>query len=76
MPEMVHTKHLKNSHSQDQQYLVLLSSEMMVESSPMWMGMDLSVSKDEKESLSAIMWFKALESIKSALDFYVLSMRA
>ena len=24
MPEMVHTKHLKNSHSQDQPYLVLL----------------------------------------------------
>ena len=30
---------------------------MMVESSPVWMGMDLLVSKDEKESLSAIMWF-------------------
>ena len=51
-------------------------SEMMVESYPMWMGMDLSVSKDEKESLSAIMWFKAPESIKIALDFEVLSMRA
>ena len=49
---------------------------MMVESSPMWMGMDLPVSKDEKESLSAIMWFEALESIKSALDFEVLAMRA
>ena len=35
---------------------------MMVESSPMWMGMDFPVSKDEKESLSAIIWFKALES--------------
>ena len=40
------------------------------------MGMDFSVSKDEKESLSAIMWFEALESIKSALDFEVLAMRA
>ena len=49
---------------------------MMVESSPKWMGMDLLVSKDEKESLSAIMWFEAPESIKSALDFEVLSMRA
>ena len=48
----------------------------MVESSPMWMGMDLLVSKDEKESLSAIMWFKAPESINSALDFEVFSMRA
>ena len=36
---------------------------MMVESSPMWMGMYFSVSKDEKESLSAIMWFEAPESI-------------
>ena len=51
-------------------------SEMMVESSPMWMGMDLLVSKDDKESLSAIMWFKAPESIKSSLDFEVLAMRA
>ena len=49
---------------------------MIVESSPMWMGMHFLVSKDEKESLSAIMWFEALESIKSALDFEVLSMRA
>ena len=39
----------------------------------MWMGMDLPVSKDEKESLSAIMWFKAPESIKSALHFEVLA---
>ena len=38
--------------------------------------MDLPVSKDEKESLSAIMWFEAPESIKSDLDFEVLSMRA
>ena len=38
----------------------------------MWMGMDLSVSKDEKESLSAIMWFEALEYIKSALEFELL----
>ena len=41
----------------------------------MWMGMDLLVSKDEKESLLAIMWFEAPESIKSALDFEVLSIR-
>ena len=40
------------------------------------MGMDLTVSKDEKESLSAIMWFEAPESIKSTLDFEVLAMRA
>ena len=73
MLEMVHIKHLKNSHSQDQPYLVLLM--MMVESSPMWMGMDFLVSKDEKESLSAIMWFEAPESIKSDLDFEVLSIR-
>ena len=51
-------------------------SDMIVESSPMWMGMDLLVSKDEKESLSAIMWFEAPDSIKSALDFEVLAMRA
>ena len=51
-------------------------SEMMVESSPMWMGMDFPVSKDERESLSTIMWFESPESIKSALDFEVLSMRA
>ena len=49
---------------------------MMVESSPMWMGMDFLVSKDEKESLSAIMWFEATKSIKSDLDFEVLAMRA
>ena len=49
---------------------------MMVESSPMWMGIYFPVSKDEKESLSAIMWFEALESIKSAFDFEVLAMRA
>ena len=53
-----------------------LSFEMMVESYPMWMGMDFSVSKVEKESLLAIMWFEAPESIKSALDFKVLAMRA
>ena len=39
---------------------------MMVKSSPMWMGMDLPVSQDEKEYLSAIMWFESPESIKSA----------
>ena len=50
--------------------------DLIVESSPMWMGMGLSVSKDEKESLSAIMLFKAPKYIKSALDFEVLSMRA
>ena len=44
--------------------------------SPMWMGMDFPVSKYEKESLSAIMWFEALEYIKSALDFEVFFMRA
>ena len=49
---------------------------MMVESSPKWMGMDLLVSKDEKEYLSAIMWFEAPKSVKSALDFEVLAMRA
>ena len=32
----------------------------------MWMRMDLPVSKDEKDSPSAIMWFEAPESIKSA----------
>ena len=48
---------------------------MMVESYTMWMGMDLLVSKDEKESLSAIMWFEVPESIKSALDFEVLAIR-
>ena len=42
----------------------------------MWMGMDLQVSKDEKESLLAIMWFEAPESIDSALDFEVLAMGA
>ena len=31
---------------------------MMVESSAMWMGMDLPVSKDEKESFSTITWFE------------------
>ena len=50
--------------------------EMIVESYPMLMGMDLSVSKDEKESLSAIMWFEAPESIKSAFNFEVISMIA
>ena len=49
---------------------------MIVDSSPMWMGMDFSVSKDEKDSLSAMMWFEALEYIKSALEFEVLSMIA
>ena len=49
---------------------------MMVESSPKWMGMDLLVSKDEKESFSSIKWFKSLDSINSDLDFKVLSMRA
>ena len=49
---------------------------MMVESSPMWMRMDLSVSKDEKDYFSVIMWFEAPESIKSDLDFEVLAMRA
>ena len=75
MSETVHTKHLKNSHAQDQP-TVPCPSEMMVESYPMWMGMDFLVSKDEKESLSSIMWFEAPESIKSALDFKVLAMRA
>ena len=42
----------------------------------MWMGMDLLVSKDEKESFSDIMWFEALDSIDNALYFEVLSMRA
>ena len=42
----------------------------------MWMGIDFPVSKDKKESLSVIMWFEAPESIKSALDFEVLAMRA
>ena len=51
-------------------------SDIIVESSPMWMGMNFSISKDEKESLSAIMWFEDPESIKSALDFEVLAMRA
>ena len=74
MPETVHTKHLKKKPFS--RSTVPYPSEMMVESSPMWMEMDLSVSKDEKESLLAIMWFEALESIKSALDFKVLSMRA
>ena len=73
MLEIVHTKHLKNSHSQDQPYISPF--EMIMESSPMWMGMYLQVSKNEKESLSAIIWFEALESIKSALDFEVLAMR-
>ena len=41
----------------------------------MWMGMDLLVSKNE-ESLSTIMCFEAPESIKSALEFKVISMRA
>ena len=40
------------------------------------MGMDFLVSKYEKESLSSIMWFEAPESIKSALDFEVLAIRA
>ena len=73
MLEIVHTKNLKNSHSRS---TIPCPFEMMVESSPMWMGMDFPVSKDEKESLSAIMWFEAPESIKSDLDFKVLSMRA
>ena len=74
MPKTVHTKHLKNIHFS--RSAVPCPSEIMVESSPMWMGMDFSVSKDEKESLSSIMWFEALESIKSALEFEVLAMRA
>ena len=49
---------------------------MIVESSPMWMGIDFPVSKYDKDSLSAIMWFEAPESIKSALEFKVLAMRA
>ena len=49
---------------------------MIVESSPMWMGMVLPISKDEKEYLSSIMWFEALESINSALDVEVLAIRA
>ena len=74
MLEIVHIKHLKrNPFSRS---TVPCPSKMMVESYPMWMGMDLPVSKDEKESLSAIMWFEALESIKSSLDFEVLAMRA
>ena len=46
-----------------------------MESSPIRMGMDFLVSKDENESFSSIMWFEALDSINSALDFKVLSMR-
>ena len=57
MPEMVHTKHLKKKPFS--RSTVPCPYEMMVESSPMWMGMDLPVSKYEKESLSAIMWFEA-----------------
>ena len=64
MPETVHTKHLKKKPFS--RSTVPCPSEMMVESSPMWMGMDLPVYKDEKESFSANMWFKAPESIKSA----------
>ena len=74
MPETVHTKHLKKKTLS--RSTVPCPSEMMVESSPMWMGMDLLVSKDEKESLSAIMCFKSPESIKSAFDFEALPMRA
>ena len=74
MPKTVHTKHLKNNHSQDQP--IPCPSKMMVESSPMWIGMDFLVSKDEKESLSTIMWFEAPASIKSSLEFEVLAMRA
>ena len=74
MLETVHTKHLKKKPFS--RSTVPCPSEMMVESSPMWMGMDLSVSKYEKESLSTIMWFKVLESMKTDLDFEVLSMRA
>ena len=37
------------------------------------MGIYFQVSKHEKESLSAIMWFEAPESIKSALEFEVLA---
>ena len=48
----------------------------MVESSPMWMGMLLLVSREEKESLLSIMWFEAQESMSRAMDFEVLSMRA
>ena len=49
---------------------------MMVEPSPMWMGMLLPVSREEKESLLAIMWFEAPESMSRAMDFEVLAMRA
>ena len=74
MPEMIHTTHLKKKTFS--RSTVPSPSEMMVESSPMWMGMDFPKSKDENESFSAIMWFKALDSINSALEFEVLSMRA
>ena len=74
MPKMVHTKHLKKKTFS--RSTVPCPSEMMVESSPMWMGMDFPISKDGEESLLAIMWFEVPESIKSALEFKVLSMRA
>ena len=57
-------------------FILKSNRTMMVESSPMWMGMDLLVWKYEKESLSSIMWFEAPESIKSDLYFEVLAMRA
>ena len=40
------------------------------------MGILLSVSRDEKESLLSIMWFEDTESMRRALGFEVLSMRA
>ena len=42
----------------------------------MWRGMLLLESREEKDSLLAIMWFKALESMSRDLDFEVLAMSA
>ena len=57
MQEMVHTKHWKNNRAQD--LLYLFPFEMMVESSPMWMGMLLLELREEKESLLDMIQFKA-----------------
>ena len=73
MQDMVHTEHWKNKPCS--RFTVPCPFEMMVESSPMLMGILLLVSREDKESLMAIMWFEASESMSRDLGFKVLSMR-
>ena len=49
---------------------------MIWESSPMWMEMLLSESRNENDSLLPTIWFEALESLRRAQGFETFSMRA